>query len=94
MLKDHNHLEGIKLAERSYLHAVQQAAFKRGIVLPRDISRVETENDIPTNLVIRSGIGNEIKCKVLKAMEDLKFTKLEVNIIGADLPVSGKSCLY
>ena len=87
-------MEGLKLAEKSYQHAVRRAAHAKGIILPENISRVETENDIPTNLVLRPTLCDEIKEKILKAMEDIKFTKLEVNIIGNDLPAVGMSLRF
>ena len=69
------------MAEKSYYHAIRTAAFQRKIILPPFISTITTGNEVPTNLVFKNA-NDDLKNKFLKAMTDIKFTRLDVKIIN------------
>ena len=90
MLKDHNCPEAIKLAESSYYHEVKKEAFKKKIVLPKSLSRTKSANELITNLVIKPNVPKDIREKIKKALNDIKFTRLEVNVVEDDTNITGK----
>ena len=58
---------------------------QKGIVLPERLSALPNDNNCLVNLLFTSAIDIEVKQKVLKAIQDLKFTKLEINIINGEI---------
>ena len=84
MLKDHRCHEALRLAQNSYYHAVKVAAFKKGIVLPDTVSNFDNVPKTPTTLVFGKQIDCSVKRELLKAMKDIKFVKLDVNMVNED----------
>jgi len=81
----YNRERAIPIAESSYYFAVRRAALKEGIVLPERLSALPTDSKCLVNLLFTNAIDMEVKQKVLKAIQDLKFTRLEMNIINGDI---------
>ena len=78
------------MAKSSYLHAIRRAAIKRGIVIP-EVSGETTRSvfkESVTNLVIRPSLPDYIKQMLKDALENMKFTKVDIHIKG-DLEPAG-----
>ena len=71
------------MAEASYYHAIKKAAFEKGIILPKRVAK--TGDEAITNLVLRPALDSELRMKLLKAMEDIKFTRLSVKIVDQNI---------
>ena len=83
-MKDHDKPDVANMAVDSYHHAVRKYAHKKGIVLPDRISNTNNIEEILTNLTIMPNVNQTIITEIMKGMEDIKFTKLDVNIIRLD----------
>ena len=81
------------MAQASYRHSVRRAAFSRGIVLPEAVTEQENNQETTINLVIRPSISREIKTQLLKAVDDIKFANLGINIINPDHAIDCKNIL-
>jgi len=53
-LKDHNSIQAIEMAEKSYIYSVRRAANKQGIVIPEDTVRDQREHTINVILTSRA----------------------------------------
>lgn len=83
-LKDHHCPEVISMTEKSYLHCVRRVALKKGILIP-EISveaTISLFKESVTNLIILQNCPQEIKRLLQKTIEDIKFTKIDINIKG------------
>ena len=92
MLKDHNCQDVVSVAEASYCHAVRRAALRRGIVLPPQLS--QESNEFPVNLVVTPMLPTPTKERLLTALEDIKFTKLQMNVKCEGRETNGKHTCY
>jgi len=54
VLKDHNSIQAIEMAEKSYIYSVRRAANKQGIVIPEDTVRDQREHTINVILTSRA----------------------------------------
>ena len=62
----------------SYAHAVRKAAFKQGLIFPQETGYDEMLTT-PVNFHFVNCDKN-IKTKLVKAFENIKFTKIDINV--------------
>ena len=84
VLKDYNNDDVIKIAADSHRHELRIAALNKGILLP---NVAEASEKVIINLVFRPAITTIVRENVVKALNDIKFTRLNVNVIGKDDPI-------
>ena len=73
------------MAEKSYSHAVRTRAFSEGIILPEHVG-TRSSNERTVNLYLRPSLCAAVRQSILSGIQDIKFTKLDVNVVGDDLP--------
>ena len=88
VLKDHKSAEAIALSRESYMNVVREEASQLGF----DINNVEVREGKDyscklAHLVITNVIDDETKSELLIALEQIKFTQLDLKVIH----LSGKS---
>ncbi|XP_066932599.1 uncharacterized protein [Clytia hemisphaerica] len=80
-LKDYNRREMIEQACKFYNLKLSEATMKRHkSSLPVDVN-VVGEDKVPASLTIRPTIPIDVKMKLLKGMDDIKFTRLAITIV-------------
>ena len=90
VLKDHKNQDVVKMAQASYLHSVRRAAHKKGIVLPANNVDVLSNECTSINMVIGKNISKDVKKQLLQSVKEIEFTKIDINIIGANISLNGK----
>lgn len=82
MLKDNNDWTIIDAALKCYYDEVRfEANRRRNLVLPRDFDFGHDHSETPAKLVLKKVCPKETHNKIVKAMQDIKFTKIDVTVI-------------
>lgn len=80
-MKDHNRREMIEQAVTFYNKTLSKVASRHyGETLPDDVNFV-AEEAVPATLVLAPSIPCLTKHLLMKGLKDIKFTKLEINVI-------------
>jgi len=82
------------MAVTSYHHQIRKAAFKKGVILPAAPSSVNSDDEILTRLYLLPSLENDLRQKLVSAVNEIAFTSLKVNIIGTENEIGQCNCFY
>lgn len=84
-IKDYQSKPVIDLAINSYQHSVRAALYKKGIVIPINVTSTGEKEEEPLTFVMRPSLDHAVRKTLVKSFKDIKFTNLSYQLIGNDL---------